>query len=533
MSSLMMVCLSGEGRGKTFIFDQDAVTLGANPACDLRLEPSGRAPGRDEAAVAEIQRREKRFELFIHDSDHYSFRINEKSPDGPARPIPLANGDVVAVRATGAGAGSAAEWLVQVVGAETSAPARMALPLDGARLQFPEVDAGGHIHPRTATRFVRELVFALYAEMPGWVRAVAILLTALVPLSVLTATGVVFAFLLQYQKITEDLRTKNQGAEGQIAEQLKRIEKLQSDLSAAQEAVNSGSRIAKKYSASVCLIVGKYTYFDRAGRPLRYIDHSFDNGFSIAPDGKVNVSFEGAGEIFYDDFDGTGFVVDAGLIITNRHIAEPWYGDSDAQDRIFRQMGGAPKIKTLQAYFLNYKKPFDLKPVEFSADSDVAVCSFVSGDASIAKLELQDSEEIGDIRGETVVLLGYPTGVDGIIERLPNGPMKDSLKGRIAFSDEKAADLAKIDKIEPLVTQGHVTGLNAGRIVHDAATTLGGSGSPIFNSAGKVIGINAEVMTDGVGQVPGGNLGVPIRAALPLIRRVNGKSPAAAEEAEN
>jgi S1-C subfamily serine protease len=52
------------------------------------------------------------------------------------------------------------------------------------------------------------------------------------------------------------------------------------------------------------------------------------------------------------------------------------------------------------------------------------------------------------------------------------------------------------------------------KIVYDAQTTSGGSGGPVFNYAGKVIGINYAVL-QGFG---GSNFGIPAQFAERLLK---------------
>lgn len=52
------------------------------------------------------------------------------------------------------------------------------------------------------------------------------------------------------------------------------------------------------------------------------------------------------------------------------------------------------------------------------------------------------------------------------------------------------------------------------KIVYDAVTTSGGSGGPLFNHSGKVIGVNFAVLK-GFG---GSNLAVPVRYADELLK---------------
>jgi S1-C subfamily serine protease len=54
------------------------------------------------------------------------------------------------------------------------------------------------------------------------------------------------------------------------------------------------------------------------------------------------------------------------------------------------------------------------------------------------------------------------------------------------------SQLASQHLIRPITTQGHIGDVLKDKIVYDAATTSGGSGGPLFNRNGKVIGINSR-----------------------------------------
>ncbi|HEV3219480.1 MAG TPA: trypsin-like peptidase domain-containing protein, partial [Candidatus Acidoferrales bacterium] len=69
--------------------------------------------------------------------------------------------------------------------------------------------------------------------------------------------------------------------------------------------------------------------------------------------------------------------------------------------------------------------------------------------------------------------------------------------------------------IRPLITQGHIGDILPDKIVFDAQTTSGGSGGPLFNRQGKVIGVTYAVLK-GFG---GSNFGIPIRFSEPLLQR--------------
>ncbi len=68
--------------------------------------------------------------------------------------------------------------------------------------------------------------------------------------------------------------------------------------------------------------------------------------------------------------------------------------------------------------------------------------------------------------------------------------------------------------IRPLATQGIIGDLTSTDLVYDAMTTVGGSGGPLFNMEGKVIGINRAVLR-GFG---GSNFAVRIRFGLTLLK---------------
>ena len=75
-------------------------------------------------------------------------------------------------------------------------------------------------------------------------------------------------------------------------------------------------------------------------------------------------------------------------------------------------------------------------------------------------------------------------------------------------------ELQRRKLIRPLITQGHIGDVLPDKIVYDAQTTSGGSGGPLINRDGLVIGVTFAVVR-GFG---GSNFGVPIRFAKPLLK---------------
>ena len=132
--------------------------------------------------------------------------------------------------------------------------------------------------------------------------------------------------------------------------------------------------------------------------------------------------------------------------------------------------------------------------------------------ANSSILELDD-KKTASTTGDPVVLMGYPTGIEGILARQGSETVKKIADGSQDVSSIMSK-LASQQLIRPTTTQGHIGDVLDDKIVYDAATTSGGSGGPLFNREGKVIGINFAVLR-GFG---GSNLAVPSRYAKDLLK---------------
>jgi S1-C subfamily serine protease len=214
---------------------------------------------------------------------------------------------------------------------------------------------------------------------------------------------------------------------------------------------------------------------------------------------------------------GTGFVVADGLLATNRHVAEPWYGDPEANDLI--RKGATPQLEKLLAFFPGFPTPVNITPVAYSAHGDLAVLHIEDSQAvqQLPPLPLADGPSIP---GELVAVVGYPMGVLGMVAKSPQ-----AVYDRLAFrrDDQGAAnELAALSLIRPSATCGHLGDVVGDKLIYDAPTAHGGSGGPVFNSRGEVIGINAAYI-DGFS---GGTLGVSVKALRPLIAAAQKHAPA-------
>jgi len=73
---------------------------------------------------------------------------------------------------------------------------------------------------------------------------------------------------------------------------------------------------------------------------------------------------------------------------------------------------------------------------------------------------------------------------------------------------------ARRQLIRPTTTQGHIGDVLPDKIVYDAQTTSGGSGGPLFNNEGKVIGINFAM----VREFGGSNFAIPVGYGKSLLK---------------
>lgn len=214
---------------------------------------------------------------------------------------------------------------------------------------------------------------------------------------------------------------------------------------------------------------------------------------------------------------GTGFVVGKGLLATNRHVAEPWYGDPEAEALI--QKGATPTLEKLVAFFPGTPTPFDITPTVVSAHNDLAVLhlDFTPVTKGLAALPLATTPTPP---GELVTVIGYPMGVAGMVAKSPT-----EVYQRLAYRHDDinaASELAALSLIRPSATVGHLGDAIGDKLIYDAPTAHGGSGGPVFNSSGQVIGINSAYI-DGFS---GGTLGISVEALRPLIEAAEKRVPA-------
>ncbi len=441
----IFVHLSGSKRGKTESFKDLKISVGTDPSCNLCFKPD--IDKATSSLHAEINLHECDYVLKDLESDEGTFVNNRQIKE-----VVLHDGDLIEYGENG----PRIRFRVKTEERDVCKPFReiLADSMDLAR----EPDKGRKLV--TAASFFKNLLTEAFTQSSAKFK----LVTAFVFL--LSFIGIITLFYNIYSSLTETT---------------KRVELLEVESTI-------GEKIIKDFSKGVCLIQCSFSLIDEvSGEPLR----SWKDG-----------------RLLTNNLTGTGFIIKNGKILTNRHVAEPWWQKSLQYIPI--ETGLKPEIKTLRAFFPNVKNPVDLKVVKLSEVADVALLSFNPEGVDVPVLEL-DTSTRGATEGEPVVLLGYPAGLNALYAKSdPDIAMEIS---KLPFM-EAAQELSNHRLIKPLTTQGHISDVLNKRIIYDAQTTSGGSGGPLFNNKGKVIAINYGIFRG----FRGANFGVPIKYALQLLK---------------
>jgi S1-C subfamily serine protease len=224
------------------------------------------------------------------------------------------------------------------------------------------------------------------------------------------------------------------------------------------------------------------------------------------------LSLTGSGPEVHLDVFGTGFLVSAsGQILTNHHVAEPWWQNDDLKEML--DQGLEPVIAEMTAYFPGVAHGIAINTEKISSAADVAVVKGNVSALGIKQIILADGRRSA-VSGSSVVLLGYPTALDAILARAGAETLQSIATASKGDPKQVMEELARRNLIRPVTTQGHIGDVLPDKIVYDAQTTSGGSGGPLFNNEGKVIGINFAM----VREFGGSNFAIPVGYGKSLLK---------------
>jgi len=193
---------------------------------------------------------------------------------------------------------------------------------------------------------------------------------------------------------------------------------------------------------------------------------------------------------------GTGFVV------------APGYGDREVAAAL--RQGGTPILEKLVAYFPGSPLPVNLETAVVATHGDLAVLRLEATAFTKTLRPLPISSAPAHV-GESISVLAYPMGVTGMVAKSP-AVVYDRLSSHPDDANT-AGELAALSLIRPSATFGHIGDVTGDKLIYDAPTARGGSGGPVLNQHGEVVGINSAYI-DGFS---GGTLGITAAELRPLM----------------
>ena len=312
---------------------------------------------------------------------------------------------------------------------------------------------------------------------------------------------------------TEEIRKKIAADGNTDGESLKRqLQETQNRLSRLENEGRVAETIVHTYGPSICLLHVVVEFRDSDSGQLIRLSSDATGKAQVDDKGMVSLDTEGTGPPLQIDVFGTGFLVARdGRLLTNHHVAEPWWSNAELKQLLDR--GASAFAASYTVYFPGTFQGIAAKLERISAQADLATLKLETpAPPHAALLQLDDRSE-ASVSGDPVVLIGYPTGIEGILARA-GSDITQKVVGNAHEVRQIVSQLAAQHLIRPTTTQGHIGDVLVDKIVYDAATTSGGSGGPLFNRDGKVIGVNFATLTD----FGGSNLAVPVRYADELMK---------------
>jgi S1-C subfamily serine protease len=307
------------------------------------------------------------------------------------------------------------------------------------------------------------------------------------------------------KKIAADGDTGGESLKKQLQETQNRLNRLENEGHVAETIVHM-------YGPSVCLLHVVVEFRDKDSGQLIRISADAKGKPLVDDKGMISLETEGTGPPLQLDVFGTGFLVARdGRLLTNHHVVEPWWGDEGLK-QLFDK-GAIAFASSYTAYFPASSQGIPANVERISTQADLATLKLqAEAPPHTALLELDDRSE-ASVTGDPVVLIGYPTGIEGILARA-GSEVTQKVAENAHEVNQIVSQLAAQHLVRPTTTQGHIGDVLKDKIVYDAATTSGGSGGPLFNRNGKVIGVNFAILSD----FGGSNLAVPVRYADELVK---------------
>jgi len=319
---------------------------------------------------------------------------------------------------------------------------------------------------------------------------------------------------VQLHKQSEELRSKIAVSTTEDASALRhQLDTVEGRLQKLETEGKFAETIIRSYEPSICLIHVVLALRDRTtGLKLHYAALTSTGEPTTDEHNNPLLSLTGTGPEVRLDIFGTGFLAsNNGQILTNHHVAEPWWENDELKEML--DQGLEPVIAEMTAYFPGVPHGVAIKTEKISSSADVAVVKGNVSELGIKQIALADGSRSA-VSGKPVVLLGYPTALGAILARAGAETLQSIATATKGDPKQVMEELARRNLIRPITTQGHIGDVLPDKIVYDAQTTSGGSGGPLFNNEGKVIGINFAM----VREFGGSNFAIPVGYGKSLLK---------------
>jgi len=295
-----------------------------------------------------------------------------------------------------------------------------------------------------------------------------------------------------------------------LADLLQQIENLERRMEAVEARQRDMTEVLARARGAIAYIWGTYTFVDKEGRPLRHVVNELGEPVTD-PQGIPLVDVKATGPIAVTNYCGTAFLVGIdGEMLTNRHIAEPWWEDDESAPLL--AAGLKPVFLRLRAFFQEHPGGVPIEVLRVDERQDIALVKTVGWAPATRPLVLQaDPDEVKE--GQPILLIGYPTGLKAVIAKMDEAEQAAIEEQTGACSYKTAERLSAQKQLRATITSGFLWDVLPHLLVYDARTIGGGSGGPILDWSGRVIGVNAAYLEE----FQGGNYGVPIQFGKRLL----------------
>lgn len=250
--------------------------------------------------------------------------------------------------------------------------------------------------------------------------------------------------------------------------------------------------ILEEHAGSVCLLHVAYRYVDaRTGTPM-----------AVVRPGRAG------GVVLIHDVFGTAFPVTPRVLLSNRHVLEPWWQNPEAEAKA--REGFVPEPITMRALCPTEKRPLAIELHDVGSDVDLATAYLKEGELDPLPIAPADRDVHSGIG---VLMLGYPTALDAALARAPDEDRRALLPLLGKDPGALADSLLARNLVQPLLTYGRVSEVRSRQITFDAATAQGSSGGPLFNLRGEVIGVSSAILP----RFAAVNFAIPLDSSNPLL----------------